>query len=93
MLFVLDASGSMWGRVDGEPKIDVARRVLGGLVRDLPADVSVGLQAYGHPRKDDCNDIEILAPPGSSCSQVVPVRQCPTMNSGGCSTVRATRHS
>lgn len=71
VLFVLDASGSMWGRVDGEPKIDVARRVLGGLVRDLPADVSVGLQAYGHTRKDDCNDIEILAPLGSSRSEVV----------------------
>ena len=73
VLFVLDASGSMWGRVGSEAKIDVARRVLGGLVHDLPADVSVGLEAYGHTRKDDCNDIETLAPVGSARSEVVGV--------------------
>lgn len=65
VLFVLDASGSMWGQIDGEPKIDIARRVLGDLITDLPADVVIGLQAYGHNRKDDCADIEMLAPLGS----------------------------
>ena len=65
VLFVLDASGSMWGQIDGEPKIDIARRVLGDLVADLPADVEVGLEAYGHNRKDDCADIEMLSAIGS----------------------------
>lgn len=65
VLFVLDASGSMWGQIDGEPKIDIARRVLGDLIADLPDDVVIGLEAYGHNRKDDCSDIEMLAPLGS----------------------------
>ena len=62
VLFVLDASGSMWGQIDGEPKIDIARRVLADLMSELPADVEIGLEAYGHNRKDDCADIEMLAP-------------------------------
>src|SRR3546814_20841495 len=36
LLFILDASGSMWGRVDGEPKIVVAKDVMSRLVRQLP---------------------------------------------------------
>ncbi len=32
LLIVLDASGSMWGQIDGENKIVIARRVLGELV-------------------------------------------------------------
>lgn len=71
VLFVLDASGSMWGRVDGEPKIEIARRVLSGLVRDLPSDVEVGLAAYGHNRKDDCADIEMLAPLGTERGSLI----------------------
>lgn len=65
VLFVLDGSGSMWGQVDGEPKIGIARQVMSELVRNLPAEVQVGLAAYGHNRKGDCEDIEILAPVGS----------------------------
>ncbi|MGY0798872.1 VWA domain-containing protein [Lysobacter sp. A286] len=60
LLFILDASGSMWGRVDGEPKIVVAKEVMSSLVRQLPADAKVGLTAYGHRRKGDCMDIESL---------------------------------
>ncbi len=36
VLFVLDASGSMWGQIDGEPKIEIARRVMGDLVDAFP---------------------------------------------------------
>src|SRR3546814_19689455 len=39
LLFILDASGSMWGRVDGEPKIVVAKDVMSRLVRQLPAEL------------------------------------------------------
>ncbi len=70
VLFVLDASGSMWGQIDGEPKIDIARRVMGDLVKDLPQNVDVGLAAYGHNRKDDCSDIEVLSPIGTERSAV-----------------------
>ena len=67
VLFILDASGSMWGRMEGRTKIEIAREV----VRDdvagmLPAEVRIGLMAYGHNRKGDCEDIELISPVGSS---------------------------
>lgn len=64
LLFILDGSGSMWGRIDGEPKITVARQVMGQLIGELPDNSQVGLMAYGHSRKGDCEDIETLAPLG-----------------------------
>jgi len=62
LLLVLDASGSMWGKVGGEPKIAVARRVLKDLAGKIPASTDVGLIAYGHRREGDCADIETLLP-------------------------------
>jgi Ca-activated chloride channel family protein len=64
VLFVLDASGSMWGRVEGRPKIEVAREALASVLTDLPAYVDAGLVAYGHRSKEDCDDIEVVAPLG-----------------------------
>jgi len=63
VLFILDASGSMWGEVKGEDKIAVAKRVMTDLVRQLPDGLEAGLEIYGHRRKGDCQDIEIVAPP------------------------------
>ena len=64
VLFVFDVSGSMWGRIEGDtPKIEVARRVMGDLLRDLPGNIAVGMTAYGHRRKGDCADIEDIQPP------------------------------
>ncbi|MEP0940163.1 MAG: VWA domain-containing protein [Rhizobiaceae bacterium] len=63
-MLVLDASGSMWGRVQGVEKIAVARRVIGGLMRNWNQDIHLGLSAYGHRRKGDCSDIQTLAPVG-----------------------------
>jgi Ca-activated chloride channel family protein len=62
MIFILDASGSMWGQVEGRSKIEVAREVLIGLIRDLPDNARVGLTAYGHRSKGDCRDVEELFP-------------------------------
>jgi len=60
LMFILDASGSMWGQVEGKAKIAIAKEVLVGLIKDLPDDLHVGLVAYGHRRKGDCNDVEEL---------------------------------
>ena len=51
LLLILDASGSMWGQVDGENKIVIARRVLGNLIAGLPHGTEAGLIAYGHRKK------------------------------------------
>lgn len=69
-ILVLDASGSMWGRLEGEEKIVVARRVINELLGDLPADRRLGLVAYGHNRKGDCSDIEELAAVGTARDEI-----------------------
>ena len=61
---ILDGSGSMWQKVDGEFKIAIARQVVKQLVGDLPAETQLGLVVYGHRKKGDCSDIEVLSPLG-----------------------------
>lgn len=63
-LFILDASGSMWQKLDNEFRIATAKTVMKGLVDKMPADARAGLIAYGHNRKSDCDDIETLTPLG-----------------------------
>ena len=58
VILVLDGSGSMWGQIEGEPKISIARQVVGQVMDDLPENQRLGLVAYGHNRKGDCGDIE-----------------------------------
>jgi Ca-activated chloride channel family protein len=60
ILFILDASGSMWGEVEGRDKIAIAKEVMTELIRELPDRARVGLMAYGHRRKGDCSDVEEL---------------------------------
>lgn len=62
ILLVLDGSGSMWGQINGEPKITIARDVLSGLIDGWSEDTPLGIVAYGHRRKQDCSDIETLIP-------------------------------
>jgi len=65
LVIILDASGSMWGQIDGENKIVIARRVLKKLVASLPEGTNVGLVAYGHRREGDCSDIQTVIPLGA----------------------------
>jgi uncharacterized protein with von Willebrand factor type A (vWA) domain len=64
VLFILDGSGSMWGQVDGTAKISVAKDVMTDLILGWDEDVPVGLMVYGHRKKGDCGDIELVARPG-----------------------------
>lgn len=63
-IIVLDASGSMWGQVDGKAKIDVARGVIKELLDSWDTNVQLGITAYGHRTKGDCKDIESVYPVG-----------------------------
>lgn len=63
VMIVMDGSGSMWGQIDGKSKMSIAREALRDLVGGLPADTPTGLIAYGHRKKGDCSDIELLASP------------------------------
>ncbi len=62
-MLVLDASGSMWGQIDGKPKIAIARAAVGDMLDGWKGG-ELGLMAYGHRRKGDCGDIEVLQPIG-----------------------------
>ncbi len=66
VVFILDASGSMWGQAGGQSKIAAAKAVMAQAVPGLPAEVRLGLVAYGHRQKGDCADVEVLVAPGSS---------------------------
>ncbi len=63
---VFDASGSMWGQIKGVNKIVTAREVVSNLLNELPDKQRLGLMAYGHNRKGDCKDIEMLVPVGTN---------------------------
>lgn len=66
VLFVLDASGSMWGQVKGKSKIEIARETMNNAVGGLDEGIDVGLMTYGHRSKGDCKDIELVSPVGQS---------------------------
>lgn len=62
---ILDASGSMLQRLDGVPRIAIARDTLTRLIADtLPAGSGFTLRVFGHREADSCRtDLEIpLAP-------------------------------
>lgn len=62
IMLVLDASGSMWGQIDGTAKISIARDVVDDMLMDWRRDNNLGLIAYGHRRQGDCEDIEAILP-------------------------------
>ncbi|MBI1384307.1 MAG: hypothetical protein GC150_05305 [Rhizobiales bacterium] len=61
-MIVFDGSGSMWGELDGVNKVGAARA---SIIERLPAAarrLDLGLVAFGHRRKSDCSDAELLRP-------------------------------
>jgi len=62
-VLIVDASGSMWGQLeDGRSKIEIAREVLTEFFSTRDASEPLGVIAYGHRRRGDCADIELIAP-------------------------------
>ena len=63
LYLILDGSGSMWGKLaDGQRKISVARDVLDRTLAQGLGGKPVALRAYGHRRKGDCADTELVQP-------------------------------
>lgn len=61
-ILILDASGSMWGQVEGQTKISAAKKAVDSILAKWRPDDRLGLMAYGHRTKGDCKDIELLVP-------------------------------
>jgi Ca-activated chloride channel family protein len=62
-ILVLDASGSMWGQIDGVNKIVIARDVIAEMLAEMPDETSLGLTVYGHRERGSCTDIETIVAP------------------------------
>ncbi len=70
-MIVFDASGSMWGQIEGQTKIEIARKAMDDISQGFAPNQVVGLMAYGHRRKGDCGDIEVLVEPvAGAASQI-----------------------
>ena len=62
---VVDASRSMWGRMDGAPKMSVAKDILHDVSYWFPEDLDLALRAYGSTSPSDsnnCADSRLLVP-------------------------------
>jgi Ca-activated chloride channel family protein len=70
-LVVLDASGSMWGQIEGRPKLEIARETLADALAALPSSTEIGLIAYGHRRRGDCGDIELVVTPSAGSADAI----------------------
>lgn len=87
-IFILDGSGSMWGKMGDKTKIEIARNVLKEAIKSIE-DSNLGLYVYGHRRKSDCSDIEMVFSPGlgsqmsfnSSIDQINPTGKTPLARS------------
>lgn len=71
---ILDGSGSMWGQLpDGSHKITAAKEVVKGFVAGDYAGRELAFRVYGHRRKGDCEDSELVVPfsaPEAAISQM-----------------------
>jgi Ca-activated chloride channel homolog len=70
-IIVLDASGSMWGQIDGRTKVEIAREALGEVLQSVPAETELGLMAYGHREKGNCGDIELIVSPAAGTGEAI----------------------
>jgi Ca-activated chloride channel family protein len=67
ILFLLDASGSMFARMERDSRINIAKRLLSNIVDSLQGakNVELALRVYGHtspPAKRDCKDTRLEVP-------------------------------
>lgn len=62
VILIYDASGSMWAEMGTSTRVETARKVLDRFLTTRDASVPLGAIAYGHRRRGDCQDIEVIAP-------------------------------
>lgn len=70
-IIVMDGSGSMWGQIDGRPKLEIARETVAKVLGEMPANQTLGLIAYGHRSKGNCKDIELIVPPAPGTAKEI----------------------
>ncbi len=70
-IIVFDGSGSIWGELGLEKrsKFDIAREILRASLAKAGKDNRIGLMAFGHRRKGDCSDVEMVVPPDAGAPE------------------------
>ena len=73
ILFVFDASGSMFGKWQNKLKIESAKKVLARMVDSLDKlpNVQLALRVYGHQFPRDCKDTKLEVPFRSSNADAI----------------------
>ena len=64
---IVDASKSMWGQIDGQSKMEIAKATLEDVSYWLPDDFDLALRAYGNTtasNQNNCADSSLLVPFG-----------------------------
>jgi hypothetical protein len=64
-IVVFDASGSMWNKMENSTRIEIAREVMKQFLDGYDTKQPLGVIAYGHRKRGDCNDIEVLVEPSN----------------------------
>jgi Ca-activated chloride channel family protein len=71
-MVVLDLSGSMSrASSNGEARITMARNALDTALANLPADLEIGLTAFGHREPGSCSDIQVLSEPRGGAGRAI----------------------
>jgi Mg-chelatase subunit ChlD len=65
VMFIFDASGSMKKPAGNESRMVAAKRAFGETLGGMPKEVQTGLIVFGHRRRNDCKDIEVISPIGA----------------------------
>ena len=77
LMIVFDGSGSMWGRLasDNAVKLVIGRDAIRKSWPKLSSTTRVGLASFGHTRKGDCGDTEVILDPatGDAARVMVPL--------------------
>lgn len=59
-VIIIDASRSMWGRIDGDRKYKIATRTIEETLKHHEGKTPVGVLAFGHLRKRSCKAVEVI---------------------------------
>lgn len=72
-VIVFDGSGSMWGTIGTErpPKFELLQASLRKALSTLSPRVKLGFAAFGHRRRGDCSDVQVLAEPAADATERV----------------------
>jgi len=75
VLIILDSSYSMNDKINGERKIDIAKRVINQVLSNLSPNIRVGLRVYGHKSSflgiNSCRASELKVPIGEGTQRFI----------------------